>query len=1092
VKPRKAIRPYWFVAAFLVIAAGCLAPAAIAAPGDLDPSFGDGGKVRTPIKNSSLAYAIGRQSTGKLIAAGCSAGSEPGSQAFQFTIARYTASGVLDPSFGENGVRILSFPNDPGTACVEDLAIRPDDSIVLAGRAMNNLGNNQDFAIAQLAPDGQLDDNFGTESRVTLHPGNPEKHAGATAITLDPAGRAVVAGKALTDYGDSNKRDAQSFAAVRIEPNGTLDTSFGDNGEVVLGMHETSNPEPGSGIGSGVADVVRYTDGRIELVGTAFDNWQDGNHQLLGRVAIARLTSSGQLDSSFSGDGKLVTPVRSANESALFNAAALTPDGRITVGGASDHQALVARFGLNGEPDLTFGSAGSTLLALAELGGCCATGVQALHYQADGKLMIAGISDPPAGLHPRFGVARLDTNGEPDPSFGVSGVVSGPPFEGAPDEPWGGGAGTAYAYDLVLEPSGDIVAAGAASGLFDDSTHFALARYLGDTPPPPLPLPLLTYVALGDSYSSGFGAGDYEPGTHKDGSTYPNNDCQRSANAFGPVIADELDMSLVFKACQGAVTRDLLFPSAHPWAEGESAQVVHLGPDVGLVTFSIGGNDADFAGHLAECILGFELLPFNTCSGDKKVTEPVQEALERLDGLLATPAQIVPYDDLFKEVRKRTPFATRVAVGYPEFFLEEGGDRTSLPGGRCEAVKQADQRWIVEQIRNVNRTMKRIALDNGFLFVDPSPYFDGHELCSGGKEWFFPLLASGQFHPTPEGQHAIADAVLDALDADADPPGSISFTVSSGEIISHAVTVPSGSARLTVSTEWPGSDVLASLTSPLGETYTRSHPGPAAYHDNGPTWEQFEIVDPEPGDWRIELYGADVSPNGEPVSLTTQVENAPNTPPTANISYVREGNNLLFDASQSSDADGEISAYEWYVTSPTAESTAAGPALTLPAESPEGRTVTLIVTDDQSSTGFAAVTIPASSMEPQGNSGLAAPALSIVDSLAPSLYDIRLQTRTRRGWKRSKVVHGPARLLAQLSEDAKVTLQLASKHRGGKRQVLNLLAGEQQISLARLLHHVLPGGYQLGLAAQDSAGNVRKYRVGFRVVRRPRRSPQAK
>jgi uncharacterized delta-60 repeat protein len=1066
------------------------ASVAVAAPGDLDQSFGDGGKVRTPIKNSSLAYAIGRQSTGKLIAAGCSAGSEPGSQAFQFTITRYTAEGILDPSFGENGVTILSFPGDTGWACVEDLAIRPDDSVVLAGGAISDLGNNQDFAIAQLTPDGQLDDNFGTEGRVTLHPGNAEKHAGATAITLDPAGRAIVAGKALTDYGDSNKRDAQSFAAVRIEPDGELDTSFGDSGEVVLGMHETSNPEPGSGIGSGVADVVRYTDGRIGLVGTASDNWQDVN-QNLGRVAIARLTSDGQLDSSFSGDGKLVTPVHSATESALFNAAALSPDGRITVGGAINHQALVARFELNGEPDLTFGSAGSTLLALAELGGCCGTSVQSLHYQADGKLIAAGVSDPPAELHPRFGVARLDANGEPDPSFGASGVVSGPPFVGTLDEPWGGGSGTAFAYDFVLEPSGNIVAAGAASGLFGEgSTHFALARYQGDTPPPPPPP--LTYVALGDSYSSGFGAGDYELGTHKDGSTYPNNDCQRSANAFGPVIADELDMSLVFKACQGAVTRDLLFPSAHPWAEGESAQVDHLGPDVGLVTFSIGGNDADFAGHLAECILGFELLPFNTCSGDKKVTEPVQEALEQLDGLLATPAQIVSYDDLFKEVRKRTPFATRVAVGYPEFFLEEGGDRTSLPGGRCEAVKQADQRWIVEQIRNVNRIMKRIARDNGFLFVDPSSYFDGHELCSGGKEWFFPLLASGQFHPTPEGQYAIAAAVLDALDAGADLPGSIPFTVSSGEIISHTVTVPGGSARLTVSTEWPGSDVLTSLTSPSGETYTRSHPGPAAYHDNGPTWEQFEIVDPEPGEWRIELYGADVSPGGEPVSLSTQVESAPNAPPTARISYVRAGNDLLFDGSQSSDADGEINAYEWYVTSPTAESTAAGPALTLPAESPDGRTATLIVTDDQSSTGFAAVTIPASSMEPQGSSGSAALAAPIVDSLAPFLYDIRIQTRMLRGWKRSQVVHGPARLLARLSEDAQVTLRVASKHRSEKRQILTLLAGEQRISLGRLLRHVLSGGYQLDLAVQDSAGNVRKYRVGFRVVRRPRRSPQAK
>lgn len=115
------------------------------------------------------------------------------------------------------------------------------------------------------------------------------------------------------------------------------------------------------------------------------------------------------------------------------------------------------------------------------------------------------------------------------------------------------------------------------------------------------------YVALGDSYSSGFGVEPYFSGTHKDGT---ENDCQRSQSAYGPVVATKRQLELSFHACQGAVTKDFYQARNSTW--GEIRQLDHLRSDTGLVTFSIGGNDAKFADVLAECILGFELLPFNT------------------------------------------------------------------------------------------------------------------------------------------------------------------------------------------------------------------------------------------------------------------------------------------------------------------------------------------------------------------------------------------------------------------------------------------------------------------------------------------------
>ena len=1080
------------VAAFLAVAVGIVpASVAVAAPGELDPSFGDGGKVRTPIDNTSHAYAIGRQTSGKLIAAGCSAGSEPGSQAPQFAIARYTAGGILDPSFGSDGVAFVPFPNSSSSGCVEDLAIRPDNSIVLAGSA--DSGPDQDFAVAQLTPDGQLDSSFGTDGRVRLHPGRAEGSASATAIALDPAGRAVIAGHAWTGS-RVNGHDVPVFAAVRIESDGTLDTNFG---EVLMEMTETT--PAGTLPISALADIARYPDGRIVLAGTAYDYWQDSQPGLQARLAIVRLDSDGELDPSFSGDGKLVTPIRDVTDSASGNAVALTPDGRITVGGWLNQQPLVARFEQGGEPDLAFGSEGSTLLS--ELGGGEPEGdlaaVQAMRYQSDGKLVTAGVADPPTGLElPRFGVARLDVNGEPDPSFGANGVVSGPPF--ALGDSWR----TAYGYDLVLEPSGNLVVAGLESG--EGPENFALARYQGDTPPPPPPL---NYVALGDSYSSGFGVGDYEPGTHKDGDTYPANDCQRSEGAYGPIVSDTLEMPLVFKACSGAETHDLLHPrddrEDDPW--GEIAQFDYLDSSVKLLTFSIGGNDVGFAEILESCVLD------DPCSSNKEMTESVGKVFERLEGTRPTPTHINPYSKLFKEVRERAPIATLIAVGYPEFFLEKGGDRNDSPSGRCEGVRKVDQRWIVEQIRSLHKIIAQTAGRYDFVeFVDPSPGFDdgdGHKLCSGGEEWFFPALGlpflhPGRFHPTEEGQNAIAQAVLDKLKDDSEPAGN-EFMIASDETASHQFAVPAGKARLTVSTEWPGSDVVMSVTSPSGQEHTRNDPGPGVEHENGPTWEQLEIPNPEPGEWLVELYGADVPAEGEPVSLSTVVEDPPNIPPTARIGQHREGDRLIVDAGDSTDADGQISSYDWYLSSATSESTSTGPTLPLPAEQPERLTVTVVVTDDEGAADFAAVVLAATtSPEPAASPPavapvLAAPAIAI-DRRPPRLRGIRLQVRAPRGWRNTRVIRtrryyrGRAkritrgvRLVFWLSENARVAFRVRAtgmKKRWQRRRDWRLRSGRHRFSITKLMRRARPGRYRLTLVARNRFGTARAYRRNFFIT----------
>jgi len=454
------------------------------------------------------------------------------------------------------------------------------------------------------------------------------------------------------------------------------------------------------------------------------------------------------------------------------------------------------------------------------------------------------------------------------------------------------------------------------------------------------------YVALGDSYSSGFGVSPYEPGTNGDAGP---NDCQRSTRAYAPLIAAELGgLKLSFHACQGAVTKDFYLPRNTTW--GEPAQLDHLHDDAALVTFSIGGNDAKFGEVLAECILGFELLPFNTCHEDDKVTVPVREAFDRLDGRTSTPADVHPYDTIDKDVRAKTPHATRVAVGYPHFFPAAGGDRTFLPGGRCEGVKKADQRWMVEKIDELNAIIQRNALRNGFLFANPSHRFERHELCGGDDEWMFGLLSSGRIHPTVDGQRAIADEILDVIPRDA----RLRFEVGPGETVHYTFFVDPLEALLSIISEWPGSDVVMTLVSPSGRRYTRSAPGPGVYHANAPTWEQFEIRSPESGNWRLELFGADVDPAGEETKVSIYAEGPPNKRPVARAQARTANGRLELDGRGSSDPDGEIRSYNWYVSDAHQDRVLVGAQADL-AATDDPLSITLVVTDDKGLTDFATV-----------------------------------------------------------------------------------------------------------------------------------------
>ena len=200
----------------------------------------------------------------------------------------------------------------------------------------------------------------------------------------------------------------------------------------------------------------------------------------------------------------------------------------------------------------------------------------------------------------------------------------------------------------------------------------------------------------------------------------------------------------------------------------------------------------------------------------------------------------------------------------------------------------------------------------------------------------------------------MSEAVLEVLLNDDRPR----FEVHPGQTAEYQFVIDKLLEWLSTIITWPGSDVEVTLVSPSGKQYTRALPGAGVKHENGPTWEQFEIPNPEKGTWTVKMYGADVNPAGEEVRLKVVQQEPANKPPVAKIKWAKVGDQITLDATGSTDADGTIKSYSWYLNTSDGELTKTGTTITFPRPK-KPQSVMLAVTDDDGATAFASVsTLP--------------------------------------------------------------------------------------------------------------------------------------
>ena len=313
---------------------------------------------------------------------------------FLFTLNCFSQAGIFDTTFDTDGKQ---------TYCLTPLAdfLPTNAGLQSTGKIVQfGYSDNQTvFNFIRYNTDGSIDSSFGSNGKLTLTYNSLfQGMGGIRDFALQSDDKILILGGC-----------SSGIFVARLFPDGTMDTSFNGMGYMSFDFSNFSED---------IGKIIVQPDGKILVCG-AYGN---GFSTTQAFFAVARITTSGVLDTAFGSGGKAVLDNFSINVDSVHFARsmAVQPDGKIIVGGISKstttqaNNFILVRFNANGSVDTTFGTDGKVITSAISASHF---GITKLLVQPDGKIVAGGLG---IGMT----MARYLPNGALDPTFGTNGIVA--------------------------------------------------------------------------------------------------------------------------------------------------------------------------------------------------------------------------------------------------------------------------------------------------------------------------------------------------------------------------------------------------------------------------------------------------------------------------------------------------------------------------------------------------------------------------------------------------------------------------------------------------------------------------------------------
>ncbi len=340
------------------------------------------------------------------------------------------------------------------------VTLQADGKIIVAGASY--AGSNRDFAVARYNKDGSLDASFSGDGKVTTDIGGGNDSGSDVKVQAD--GKIVVAG-----YTTIGRKDF--FAVVRYNADGSLDTSFDEDGKLVT---EIGYIAGSSFYTEGAFGIDLQVDGKILVAGFSGFASTTGSG-----FALVRYNTNGSLDKNFDQDGRVITYNLGSGGDDVGYSVTLQADGKILVAGSSwsgfsmgairDLNFALARYNIDGSLDSTFSGDGKLTTSFQtmpySLGDLDVA--NSVIVQPDGKILLAGYAN--WTYHADFALSRYNADGSLDITFSGDGVLT---------TDVGGFDGGDGGRDVVMQADGKILVVGWSVGKI--SGDIAIVRYNSD------------------------------------------------------------------------------------------------------------------------------------------------------------------------------------------------------------------------------------------------------------------------------------------------------------------------------------------------------------------------------------------------------------------------------------------------------------------------------------------------------------------------------------------------------------------------------------------------------------------------------------